>query len=154
MNDAVEVCAICDIAGCYHIRERKARAAAPVVAVKGQDTAPADPLADERVRKLVEAAKGWLDLATHCSIEEGVCCCGDSMQNHSNPMDCGHSPVDHGSYIAMRLEKRTRAAIAAIEAQPPMSRPHMGQIMAECDCSRMAECEAAQRCLAEAEARP
>lgn len=26
MSDAVEVCIICDIAGCHHIRERKARA--------------------------------------------------------------------------------------------------------------------------------
>lgn len=37
---------------------------------------------------------------------------------------------------------------------PPMSRPYMGQIMAECDCSRMAECEAAQRCLAAIEDQP
>ena len=28
----------------------------------------------------------------------GVCCCGDNMEGHSNPMDCGHSPVDHGEW--------------------------------------------------------
>jgi hypothetical protein len=22
-----------------------------------------------------------------------TCCCGDDMETHSNPMDCGHTPV-------------------------------------------------------------
>jgi hypothetical protein len=27
-------------------------------------------------------------------VSSGVCCCGDSMENHASPMICGHSPVD------------------------------------------------------------
>lgn len=28
----------------------------------------------------------------------GVCCCGDNMERHANPMDCGHTETDSGSY--------------------------------------------------------
>jgi hypothetical protein len=77
------------------------------------DLAPA-PL-DARVAELVDALEAWLELAAHCSIEEGVCCCGDNMENHSDPMFCGHSPVDHGAYIAMQLIESTRAALAAFD---------------------------------------
>lgn len=27
-------------------------------------------------------------------VNSGVCCCGDDMNRHGNPMACGHSPVD------------------------------------------------------------
>jgi hypothetical protein len=27
-----------------------------------------------------------------------TCCCGEYMENHSNPMDCGHSPVSMHDY--------------------------------------------------------
>jgi hypothetical protein len=27
-------------------------------------------------------------------VSSGVCCCGDDMNKHGNPMDCGHNPVD------------------------------------------------------------
>ena len=63
------------------------------------------------VKPLRELLEAWLELATHCSIEEGVCCCGDNMEGHANPMNCGHFPVDHGSYIADHLVKRTLAAL-------------------------------------------
>jgi Lar family restriction alleviation protein len=69
---------------------------------------PPDPLADPRVSELLEA---WLELSGHCSIEEGVCCCGEDMENHSNPMNCGHSPVDHGAYVASHLVERTLAEL-------------------------------------------
>lgn len=39
-----------------------------------------------------------LPYAYMADAENGVCCCGDNMDRHSNPMDCGHSPVDSGSY--------------------------------------------------------
>lgn len=72
-----------------------------------------NPMVDPCVRALVEALEAWLELAAHCSIEEGVCCCGDNMENHSNPMDCGHSPFDHGAYVAGQLIESTRTALAA-----------------------------------------
>ncbi len=68
-----------------------------------------------KLAKAVEALEAWVELAEHCSIEDGVCCCGDNMEGHSDPMNCGHSPVDHGAYIARQLEESTRAALAAFE---------------------------------------
>lgn len=44
--------------------------------------------------------------------EEGVCCCGDSMDRHSDPMSCGHSPVDMGDYYASNALAAARAALA------------------------------------------
>ena len=67
----------------------------------------------ERVECLLEA---WVELAAHCSIEEGVCCCGEDMENHPNPMDCGHSPVDHCVYVASQLVEETRATLAQTDA--------------------------------------
>lgn len=65
----------------------------------------------EREEKLRTLLEGWLELASHCDIAEGVCCCGESMNGHSNPMDCGHTPLDHGAYIAVQLGEETRAAL-------------------------------------------
>jgi len=62
---------------------------------------------------LVEAAGCWLNIAAHCAIEDGSCCCGDDMKNHPSPMNCGHTPVDHGSYVAAHAIKTTEVALAA-----------------------------------------
>lgn len=70
--------------------------------------------AEAKLATAREALQGWLELASHCTIEEGVCCCGDNMENHTSPMDCGHSPVDHGAYIASQLEENTRATLTEI----------------------------------------
>ncbi len=37
-----------------------------------------------------------LDNLKHCSLDSGCCHCGDSMDRHSDPMHCGHTPVDMG----------------------------------------------------------
>ena len=70
---------------------------------------------EAKLAKAVERLEAWLEVAARCSIEEGVCCCGDNMENHTNPMDCGHSPVDHGSYVAMHLVEATRATLAELK---------------------------------------
>lgn len=31
------------------------------------------------------------------------------------PMDCGHTPLDHGVYIAVQLGEKTRAALTQKE---------------------------------------
>lgn len=31
-------------------------------------------------------------------IPDDVCCCGDSMENHDSPINCGHSPVSMRDY--------------------------------------------------------
>jgi hypothetical protein len=69
---------------------------------------------EAKLAKAVEALKSWLELASYCTIEEGVCCCGDDMKNHADPMDCGHLPVDHGAYIAHHIKKSTRATLAEL----------------------------------------
>ena len=65
---------------------------------------------------LAEALEGWIGVAANCTIESGVCCCGDDMERHGNPLDCGHSPVDHGAYVAMQLIDDTTSALAAYRA--------------------------------------
>jgi hypothetical protein len=35
-----------------------------------------------------------------------TCCCGEDMETHSNPMDCGHTPVDmHWWYCEGNCER-------------------------------------------------
>jgi hypothetical protein len=70
---------------------------------------------EAKLAKAVGFLEAWVELAEHCSIEDGVCCCGDNIEGHSDPINCGHSPVDHGAYIAGQLVESTRAIIAVIE---------------------------------------
>lgn len=65
---------------------------------------------------LVELLKGWLAVSENCEISDGVCCCGDDMDRHAEPMSCGHVATDHGAYFASGLALDTRSAIAAYEA--------------------------------------
>lgn len=53
----------------------------------------------------------WVGVIEQCSVTTGYCCCGDSMKDHANPMDCGHAPVDMGAYHAGLLLEETRAAL-------------------------------------------
>lgn len=87
--------------------------------------------------EVVEALEGLLNIMEHCSVTDGMCCCGDDMATHSDPMNCGHSPVDHGQYVAEQAFERARAAIAAYqkaaaldirgEARTESSTPEMEQ---------------------------
>ena len=65
---------------------------------------------------LAEKLQGWIGVAATCAIESGVCRCGDNMERHGNPLDCGHSPVDHGAYVATQLIDDTTSALAAYTA--------------------------------------
>lgn len=44
-------------------------------------------------------------------LQSGVCCCGDSMDRHSSPMDCGHSPVDSGEYYMQNTLDKSRELV-------------------------------------------
>lgn len=35
-----------------------------------------------------------LEFIKNAQVSSGVCCCGDDMAKHANPMHCGHNPVD------------------------------------------------------------
>lgn len=74
-----------------------------------------DNLADEletlkaKCTALQGALQSALDLLSNCSVVSGVCMCGDSMENHSSPLTCGHSPVDSGAYYASQLMDTLKA---------------------------------------------
>ena len=78
----------------------------------------ADPLSDPRVVALVEALNGCIAAIEHANMADGVCCCGDDMECHSEPMNCGHSPVDQGEYHAHQVLTAARVALRAIGGTP------------------------------------
>ena len=61
------------------------------------------------IARLREALASGISVIDNCDIESGWCCCGESMDNHSNPMTAGHSPVDQGDYTAQEWRKSARA---------------------------------------------
>jgi hypothetical protein len=48
--------------------------------------------------ELLAVLQDLLGVLEHVSLESGICCCGDNIANHDHPMNCGHSPVDSGTY--------------------------------------------------------
>lgn len=62
----------------------------------------------DRLRALLQTAQGIVESADNTN---GVCCCGDSMLDHTNAMDCGHSPLDAGAYHAHEWQKDARAVL-------------------------------------------
>jgi hypothetical protein len=75
----------------------------------------------DRLRALLDEAreglKGWLNIAAHCDITDGSCCCGEDMRNHSPARDCGHVAVDHGGYVTDQQIRATEAILAKIGGQ-------------------------------------
>lgn len=67
---------------------------------------------DTRTEALVEALESLCNIMEHCSVTDGVCCCGDDMEKHASPMMCGHSPVDHGAYQATQAYEAARATLS------------------------------------------
>jgi len=63
--------------------------------------------------KLRAALIVWEAAYDNTLMRSGVCCCGDDMETHSPPMNCGHSPVDSGEYYAASAIMQTRAALEA-----------------------------------------
>jgi hypothetical protein len=66
---------------------------------------------------LLAALEGALASLEHADLADGVCCCGDNMEGHSDPMSCGHAPVDMGDYYGSRAITAARAAIAKARGQ-------------------------------------
>ena len=83
------------------------------------DTLRAELAAEKaKVARLGEVLKACVSSLERADTAEGVCCCGDNMESHGDPMNCGHSPVDMGDYYARKALEAARAAIAAYEVKP------------------------------------
>lgn len=57
--------------------------------------------ADESARiadDLANELEGLLFALSRAEIKTGVCCCGDSMENHDSGYNCGHSALDEWDY--------------------------------------------------------
>ncbi len=52
--------------------------------------------AETSARCLKQAAQIEMmrEFIARAPVSSGVCCCGESMNGHSNPMSCDHTPVD------------------------------------------------------------
>lgn len=72
-------------------------------------------LAEERLAKAVEALGACIASLEMADTSEGVCCCGDNMEGHSDPMACGHIPVDMGDYYAQSALESARAILKEID---------------------------------------
>ena len=66
---------------------------------------------DARIAALTKALEGCVAAIEHADMADGVCCCGDMMEGHSDPMSCGHSPVDQGHYHSHQVLASARAAL-------------------------------------------
>ena len=75
--------------------------------------------AQQREAALTKALEACVASLERVDTEEGVCCCGDSMDRHSDPMSCGHSPVDMGDYYAGKALESARAALAQTPTDLP-----------------------------------
>lgn len=60
---------------------------------------------------LFEALDALLATIERLDIREDVCCCGDDMEGHSDPMACGHGPVDAGEYYHGQTIEKAKNAI-------------------------------------------
>lgn len=69
--------------------------------------------------ELLCLVRGLVDMIGNCSVESGVCCCGDDMRSHADPMNCGHSPVDSGAYAALSLYERAVEVLAKATGEEP-----------------------------------
>ena len=68
---------------------------------------------DAQIATLVEALRGCITAIEHADMADGVCCCGDEMEGHSDPMDCGHTPTDRGEHYAHQVLTAAKAALSA-----------------------------------------
>lgn len=66
---------------------------------------------------LAGSGDGWrlvpvefIEFVKNAPVSSGTCCCGDDMENHANPMSCGHSPVDEWDYSLSKWLKQISAS--------------------------------------------
>ena len=68
---------------------------------------------EAEVLRLRECLNNWIGIAGNCTIESGCCCCGESMDDHSHPMSCGHSPQDMADGAVNSAIEKTNKALSS-----------------------------------------
>ena len=60
----------------------------------------------ERMHAKRKKIAEFIEFVRNAPVSSGVCCCGESMDRHSDPMSCGHSPVDQWDWsLSLWLEE-------------------------------------------------
>lgn len=49
-------------------------------------------------KKTVTVPIEFLEFVKTAPVSSGVCCCGENMDEHADPMSCGHTPTDQWDY--------------------------------------------------------
>ena len=66
----------------------------------------------ERLRAELAASQAreekLLDFIQNAPVSSGVCCCGEGMDRHSDPMSCGHSPRDQWDWSVQCLVEQAK----------------------------------------------
>lgn len=65
-------------------------------------------IAVRKLNKAIEALHFYQSIIENCDVSSGICCCGEYMETHSDPMGCGHTPVDQGVYSAHNYYKHVK----------------------------------------------
>jgi hypothetical protein len=78
--------------------------------------APAAPQ-DRGVR--MKALREFVDFVRQAPVSSGVCCCGDDMEKHADPMSCGHAPVDQWDHSLSQWLKEIDPLLAALADPSP-----------------------------------
>ena len=78
-----------------------------------------NPREAEQIHQLRGLVSGVIEMLENCTVSSGVCCCGDSMHNHADPMTCGHSAVDSGEYAARHWLEDAQKALGIDNAEVP-----------------------------------
>ena len=71
--------------------------------------------AKDHENALLDLVKYAREIFNRVNCSTGTCCCGAAMENHGNPMDCGHSPVDQGEYVVSGWCAQADTLIETIE---------------------------------------
>lgn len=71
------------------------------------------PSNDKLCKEVFEALDKLVEFIKRAPVESGVCCCGDAMDQHNDPMWSGHAPVDMwdhnvNSYVEEHEKLRAR----------------------------------------------
>ena len=69
------------------------------------------------MESLRDVIRRCADFIENAPVSSGVCCCGDSIEHHADPMSCGHSPRDQWDYSAESMVAELRAATAEAQVQ-------------------------------------